>query len=160
MKAIFTCLILIISIISYAQTNSSIEKKIDSLKNVNSEYTALIEKNNILIHKLTDELILSMNIIDSVISIPIITMESVFLRKTPSLFDRNIITIPKGENLTVIGYRSEFFIVKSQNQYGFAYYSNIPLNDDLKRIMEYYTIKEKLETEKNYKELEEKNKQK
>lgn len=85
--------------------------------------------------------------------IPVKTTESIFIREMPSLFAKISSTIPKGSNIIVIGFKSEFFIVKFQNQSGFAFYSNIPLNDELNRIKEYYTVKEKKEAALNYAKL-------
>lgn len=143
MKKILTGLSLILSILSYAQSNLSIKQKIDSLKNLNLEYASLIEKNDQLIKKLNEDLILTENSLDSVISIPIITTKSIFIRKTPSIFDRETITLPRSENLIIIGYKNEFFIVKFRNDKGYAYYSDLPMNEELLKIKEYGTLKEK-----------------
>lgn len=158
MKAIFVTINLILSVISYAQINSSIEEKIDSLKKTNYEYSTLIEKNNLLIQELSNELILS-NVFDTVFSISVIANESVFIRKTPNLLDRSILTLPKGKNLTIVGYKNEFFVVRYDNEVGYAHNSNIPMNKELISIKEYYTIKEKKEAEEYYKRLQEKNRQ-
>lgn len=156
MKRLLTLLCSLVVVVSNAQVSSSLGQQIDSVTKVNSEYTSLIEKNNQLIQELKEELIFVESSMDSIFSIPVKTKESIFIREMPSLFAKISFTIPKGSNIIVIGYKSEFFTVKFQNQSGFAFYSNIPLNDELNRIMEYYTIKEKKDAAINYAKLQEK----
>ncbi len=145
MKRIFTGLGLILSIISFAQINTSIEQKIDSLKKVNLEYTSLIELNNQMIFKLNEDLFLLKNPIDTAIVKVIKAVESVFVRDEPWLLSKITSTIPVGDEIMIVGFKSEFFIIKYKERLGFVHPYNIQMDDELSKIKEYYSIKEKRE---------------
>ncbi|MBL7968660.1 MAG: SH3 domain-containing protein [Prolixibacteraceae bacterium] len=148
MKTIFVTINLILSVISYAQINSSIESKIDSLKKANYEYSTLIEKNNQMILKLNDLLFLQKNSKNSNVSINILSIEDIFVRNAPSLLSKISHTIPKGKTVEIISFENDFFTIRFDGGLGFIHPSNTPMNEKLFKLME-ISLEKNLENAKN-----------